>query len=150
MNPFKHEPRERFPYGQFIPTRWGDVDLYGHVNNVVYYSWFDTLIGRLLVERRVIWPHGGPSVAYCVSSGCDFFEPVLFPQAVEARLRIGRVGQSSLRYEIGLFLEGRRDPVAAGHFAHVFVDQATRRPAPLTAVQRQALADLGAPEPQNK
>lgn len=138
----RHERRDAYGYRCDIPTRWMDADPYGHVNNVVYYSWFDTAVTRMLFERGVIWLVDSPNIGLCVESHCEFFAPVEFPETVEARVRIGRLGDKSLRYEVALFLEGREDPVAAGHFVHVFVDRATRKPTPLTAEQKAAIGDL--------
>lgn len=125
-----------------IPTRWADADAYGHVNNVIYYSWFDTAVTRMLYERGVLSLHGKGSIGLCVESQCLYFSPVEFPQTIEAHVRIGRLGDKSLRYEVALFLAGEEAPAAAGHFIHVFVDRETRRPTPLTAEQKAALADL--------
>jgi acyl-CoA thioester hydrolase len=142
MNEGKAERRDAYPYGAQIATRWGDIDSYGHVNNVVYYAWFDTLIGEMLADRQVIHPYGGPTIGLCVASGCEFYAAVHFPQEVEARLRIGRLGDKSLRYEIGIFLEGQEAPAATGFFVHAFVDPKTRAPTALTADQKHAVADL--------
>jgi acyl-CoA thioester hydrolase len=142
MSELKSVRRQDYGYGVEIPTRWSDSDPYGHVNNVVYHSWFDTALTRMLYERGVLSLHDSLSIGVCVESHCEYFAPVTFPQSVEARVRIGRMGVRSLRYEVALFLEGREEPVAAGHFVHVFVDRTTRRPRPLSAEDRQALADL--------
>jgi acyl-CoA thioester hydrolase len=124
-----------------------DGDPNGHVNNVIYYSWFDTAVTRMMYERGVLALQSSPSIGLCVESQCAFFAPVEFPQVVEARVRIGRVGDKSLKYEVGLFVDGREEPAAAGYFVHVFVDRASRRPAPLTADQKAAVADLVIPTP---
>ncbi len=142
MAGLRDQRREHYGYRADIQTRWMDADPYGHVNNVVYYSWFDTAVTRMLFERKVIWLVDSPTIGLCVESHCEFFAPVEFPETVEARVRIGRLGDKSLRYEIGLFLEGREEPAAAGHFVHVFVDRQTRRPTPLSAEQKAAVADL--------
>ncbi len=142
MSALKGERRANYPYGLEIPTRWMDCDAYGHVNNVIYYSWFDTAVTRMLFEAGLIWMDTSPIVGLCVESHCEFFAPVAFPEAVEARVRIGRVGDKSLRYEIGLFLDGRDEPAAAGYFVHVFVDRETRRPVALTAGQKALVADF--------
>jgi acyl-CoA thioester hydrolase len=117
-----------------------DCDAYGHVNNVIYYSWFDTAVTRMLFDVGLIWMDSSPVVGLCVESHCEFLASVAFPEAVEARVRIARVGDKSLRYEIGLFLDGRDEPAAAGYFVHVFVDRATRRPVSLTADQKALVA----------
>lgn len=134
--------RADFGYGIDIPTRWADADAYGHVNNVIYYSWFDTAVTRMLYEREVLNLHGDGPIGLCVRSACDYFAPVEFPQTVHARVRLGRIGFKSLTYEVGLFLEGRDEPVAGGHFVHVFVDRQTRQPVELPSLARQRLADL--------
>jgi acyl-CoA thioester hydrolase len=138
----KDERRENYPYRVDIPTRWADGDPYGHVNNVIYYSWFDTAVTRMMYERGALSLHDTPSIGLCVESQCAFLAPVEFPQTVEARVRIGRMGDKSLRYEVGLFLEGREEPAAAGHFIHVFVDRVTRAATSLTPAQKAAIADL--------
>ncbi len=138
----KDERREKYRWRVDIPTRWADGDPYGHVNNVIYYSWFDTAVTKMLFERRVIWLPDSPSIGLCVESKCEFLQPVEFPQTVDARVRIGRMGDKSLRFEVGLFLEGQEAPAAVGYFVHVYVDRATRRPLSLTQAQREAVADL--------
>lgn len=144
--PSKPDPGSlrRKDYGWFvnIPTRWADGDPYGHANNIIYYSWFDTAVTRMLFERRVIWLVDSPSIGLCVESHCNFLAPVEFPQTVQAGVRIGKLGEKSVRYEIGLFTEGRDEPVAAGYFVHVYVDRSTRRPMALSTEQKAALADL--------
>jgi acyl-CoA thioester hydrolase len=142
MPELKEARRGDYPYSVEIPTRWADSDAYGHVNNVIYYSWFDTAVTRMLYERGALSLRESPAIGLCVESHCAYFAPVEFPEIVEARVRIGRMGDKSLRYEVALFLPRSEEPVAAGHFVHVFVDRATRRPAPLTPQQKKALGDL--------
>jgi acyl-CoA thioester hydrolase len=125
-----------------IATRWMDNDVYGHVNNVVYYAFFDTVINRYLIERGVLDVERGEVIGLAVETQCRFFRPVSFPDVVDAGLRVARVGGSSVRYEIGLFVEGRDEIAAAGHFVHVFVDRAGRRPVALPAELRAALEAL--------
>ena len=136
------ERREHYGWWVDIPTRWADGDPYGHANNVIYYSWFDTAVTRMLFERGVIWLPDSPSIGLCVESRCSFLAPVEFPQTVQAGVRIGKLGDKSIRFEIGLFVEGREAPVAAGYFVHVYVDRAARRPSPLTETQKASVADL--------
>jgi len=138
----KDERRENYRWRVDIPTRWADGDPYGHVNNVIYYSWFDTAVTKMLFERRVIWLPDSPSIGLCVESNCEFLQPVEFPQIVDARVRIGRMGDKSLRFEVGLFLGESETPTAGGYFVHVYVDRATRKPVSLTQSQRDAVADL--------
>ncbi len=136
------ERRDHYRWWLDIPTRWADGDAYGHANNVIYYSWFDTAVTRMLFERKLIWLPDSPTIGLCVESHCNFLAPVEFPETVQAGVRIGRLGDKSLRFEIGLFLEGREAPVAAGYFTHVYVDRATRRPVSLTDMQKASIADL--------
>src|SRR3954471_1993499 len=139
----KDERREAYGYGLDIATRWADCDAYGHVNNIIYYSWFDTAVTRMMYERGVL-SADAPAIGLCVESRCEYFAPVDFPQVVEARVRLGRIGEKSLKYEVAIFLPGRDEPAAAGHFVHVFVDRTTRRPTALTQAQKAAVADLAA------
>ena len=114
-----------------ITTRWADNDVYGHVNNVVYYSFFDTAVNGLLIEAGVLDIHQGEVIGLVVETQCNYFAPIAFPQAVTAGVRVAQLGRSSVRYEIGLFADDAPDSAAAGHFVHVYVDRATRRPVPL-------------------
>ena len=125
-----------------ITTRWMDNDAYGHVNNVVYYSWFDTAVNAHLIEQGVLDIHRGETIGLVIETQCNYFAPVAFPQAVEAGLRVANIGKSSVRYEVGLFLAGEARTVAKGHFVHVYVDRATRRPAPLPAPLKKVLEAL--------
>ena len=128
--PVRHG-RGAFPYFRDITTRWMDNDVYAHVNNVVYYSWFDTAVNAHLIEHGALDIHEGATIGLVVETQCNYFAPVAFPQIVEAGLRVARMGSSSVRYEVGVFLQGEPLTVAKGHFVHVYVDRATRRPAPL-------------------
>jgi acyl-CoA thioester hydrolase len=123
-----------------IPTRWKDNDVYGHVNNVVYYSYFDTVINGWLVREGGLDIEHGAVIGLCAESHCRFDAAVSFPETVHAGLRVGHLGRSSVRYEIGLFRED--EPVAEGWFVHVFVDRATRRPAEMPGPLRAALERL--------
>ncbi len=131
-----------YPYMQTIPTRWMDNDIYGHVNNVVYYSYFDTVINTWLIREGGLDIHAGAQIGLCAESHCRFLGPLVFPETIRAGLRVARLGRSSVRYEIGLFAEGHDTPAAEGSFVHVFVDRATRTPTPLNATLRAALARL--------
>ena len=137
--------RSAYPVFRRIGTRWADNDAYGHVNNVVYYSWFDTLVNSHLIEQGVLDIHAGAVIGLVIETQCNYFAPLAFPQTVEAGLRVARLGQSSVRFEIGLFAEGDPTAAAQGHFVHVYVDRATRRPTPLPAALRQVLAALAGP-----
>lgn len=127
-----------------ITTRWADNDVYGHVNNVVYYSWFDTAVNAHLVDAGVLDIHRGGVIGLVVETGCRYLKPLAFPQAVDAGIRVARIGNSSVRYEVGLYAEGNDTPAAEGFFVHVYVDRATRRPTPLPADLRAALERLTA------
>ncbi len=138
-------PQERrgdYPHFLTITTRWMDNDLYGHVNNVVYYSFFDTVINQYLIKSGGLDIHGGPVIGLAVETMCRFHQALEYPDPVDAGLRVAKLGNSSVRYEVGLFRASEEMPAAAGHFIHVFVDRATRRPAPIPATIRAALALL--------
>jgi acyl-CoA thioester hydrolase len=135
-------PRSAYPHFQTIPTRWADNDVYGHVNNVVYYSWFDTAVNAYLIDQQALDIHNGGVIGLVVETGCRYARPLAFPQTVEAGVRVARLGTSSVRYEIGLFAKGDAEPAAEGFFVHVYVDRANRRPAPLPTTLRSALATL--------
>ena len=134
----------RDAYRQFvtIPTRWADNDVYGHVNNVVHYSWFDTAVNSLLIGRGLLDPLHGSTIGLVVETGCRYFRAVSFPEVVEAGVRIARFGTSSIRWEIGLFTAGHDEPAAAGFFVHVYVGREGRQPQPLAEAWRVGLADL--------
>ncbi|MEM7652632.1 MAG: thioesterase family protein [Pseudomonadota bacterium] len=136
------ETRERFRYWLTIPTRWMDNDIYGHVNNVIYYSYFDTLVNSYLIEAGKLDIHGGDTIGFAVETFCQFKDSFVFPDKVEGGLRVAKLGTSSVRYEIGLFKTGRNSPAATGHFVHVFVDRKTQRPVPIPEPMRTALAAL--------
>ena len=135
-------PRSDFVSFRAIGTRWADNDVYGHVNNVVYYSWFDTAVNAHLIERGALDIHGGAVIGLVVETQCHYFEPLAFPQTVWAGLRVAHLGKSSVRYEVGLFAEGAEMSAAHGHFVHVYVDRATRRPVPLPPLLQQTLETL--------
>ena len=120
--------RDEYPHRLAIPTRWKDNDVYGHVNNVEYYSYFDTVINTWLIREGGLDIHAGDVIGVCAESHCEFHGPLAFPETVDAGLRVARLGRSSVRYEIGLFGEADEDPAATGWFVHVFVDRSTRRP----------------------
>lgn len=138
----KSQTRDAYRHSLAIPTRWMDCDAYGHVNNVIYYAWMDQVVTVFIVEAGVIAMETSPSIGLCVESACNFYQPVSFPEKVDARLRIGNLGNKSVRYEIGLFRDGEENPAAVGHFVHVYVDRMTRRPVALTDAQRAALQPL--------
>ena len=135
-------PRSHYPQFSRIDTRWSDNDVYGHVNNVVYYSYFDTVVNRWLIEAGALDIRGGSVIGLVVETQCHYFAPLAFPQTLDAGLRVAHLGRSSVRYEIGLYAEGDAHCAAAGHFVHVYVDRASRRPVALPASVRAALATL--------
>lgn len=136
------EPRSAYRAFRTISTRWMDNDVYGHVNNVVYYSWFDTAVNAHLIERGVLDIHGGATIGLVIETQCNYFAPLAFPQPVEAGVRVARLGTSSVRYEVGLFAGGEDLTAAKGHFVHVYVDRAARRPVPLPPALRAELEKL--------
>ena len=129
-----------FPHVATIPTRWNDNDVYGHVNNVEYYAFFDTVINAWLIREGGLDIHRGEVIGLCAESHCAFKAAVEFPQVIQAGLRVGHLGRTSVRYEIGLFHE--ETCVATGWFVHVFVDREARRPAEMPAQLRGALERL--------
>jgi acyl-CoA thioester hydrolase len=131
-----------FPYTTEITTRWKDNDVYGHVNNVEYYAFFDTVINEYLIGEGGLDIHAGAAIGVCAESGCRFHASLSFPGRVDAGLRVTTVGRSSVRYEIALFDRGGRDAAAEGYFVHVFVDRRTRRPIAIPDDVREALARL--------
>lgn len=136
------QPRAAYRAFRSISTRWMDNDVYGHVNNVVYYSWFDTAVNAHLIEQGVLDIHAGDTIGLVIETQCNYFAPLAFPQTVEAGIRVARIGSSSVRYEVGLFAAGEAFSAAAGHFVHVYVDRATRRPVPVPAPLRFVLEAL--------
>ncbi len=136
------ETRERYGYWVSMTTRWMDGDPYGHVNNAEFYSFVDTAVTRMLIDKGVLRGPHSKSIGLCVESGCRFFAPVSFPETIDAGVRVARVGNSSLRYEVGLFKAGGAQPVAVAHFTHVFVDPQTRRPLPLSEQAKAAMRAL--------
>lgn len=125
-----------------IPTRWADNDVYGHVNNVQYYAFFDTVINQWLIREGGLDIHEGDVIGLCAESHCSYKGPFAFPETVEAALRVGKLGSSSVRYEIGLYAEGAEEPQAEGWFVHVFVGRESRRSTPIPDELRRALERL--------
>ena len=140
----KPTPESRGAYRAFrsIATRWMDNDAYGHVNNVVYYSWFDTAVNAYLIERGVLDIHQGETIGLVIETMCNYFAPLAFPQTVEAGIRVAQLGSSSVRYEVGLFAQGQALSAARGHFVHVYVNRETRRPTALPANLKTVLETL--------
>jgi acyl-CoA thioester hydrolase len=136
------EPRSAYKAFRTIGTRWMDNDAYGHVNNVVYYSWFDTAVNAYLIEHGVLDIHHGQAIGLVVETQCNYFSPLAFPQTVEAGLRVARLGHSSVRYEVALFAQDQDLCAARGHFVHVYVDRVSRRPVSLADPLKQLLETL--------
>lgn len=140
----RDQPLPRAAYKVFfdLPTRWMDNDIYGHVNNVNYYSFFDTAIAHYLMQAGGLDPWTSGVIGFCVESGCRFRKAIRFPDTVTAGLRVGKLGRSSARYEIGLFCRDDDQTAADGYFVHVFVDRATQTPSPIPGPIRDALVRL--------
>lgn len=136
------EPRSAYPVFRSITTRWMDNDAYGHVNNVIYYSWFDTAVNAYLIEHGALDIHHGSVIGLVIETQCNYFSPLAFPQLVEAGIRVRQLGTSSVRYEVGLFACGEPLTAARGHFVHVYVDKQTRRPQPLPLSLKTVLETL--------
>ena len=136
------EPRDAYRVFRTITTRWMDNDQYGHVNNVVYYSWFDTAVNAHLIEHGALDTSGGSTIGFVVETQCHYFAPLAFPQNVVAGIRVAHMGSSSVRYEVGLFAEDGATTAARRHFVHVYVDRATQRPVPLPDALKAVLAPL--------
>ena len=132
-------PRAHFAHYETIGTRWMDNDVYGHLNNVVHYSLFDTAVNRYLIEAGALDIHHGTVIGLVVHTQCHYFESLAFPDTVNAGLRVAHVGRSSVRYEIGLFRNDEDTAAASGHFVHVYVDRATRKTVEMPAEVRQVL-----------
>jgi len=140
----RETPKTRKDFKHFYPitTRWMDNDAYGHVNNVVYYLWFDTVVNQFLISNGTLDIHEGEAIGLVIESHCNYFAPVTFPEPVTAGLCVSKLGNSSVRYEVGIF-RGDDDQVAAqGHFVHVYVDRLTRKSISMPAVTRALLETI--------
>jgi acyl-CoA thioester hydrolase len=134
--------RSAYKHFLAIPTRWMDNDIYGHVNNVTYYSYFDTVINEYLIREGGLDIHNGTVIGLAVETFCKFHQSLTFPEVIDAGLRVGKLGNSSVRYEIGLFRQGHDEPAATGHFVHVFVDRPTQKPVPIPDALRACMQKL--------
>jgi acyl-CoA thioester hydrolase len=134
--------RSDYLHFQPITTRWHDNDLYGHVNNVTYYSYFDSAVNAYLIEVGGLDIHGGAVVGFVVSSSCDYFASIAFPERIEIGLRVGKLGNSSVQYELAVFKAGEDQACAAGRFVHVFVERESNRPVAIPEPLRTALTAL--------
>jgi acyl-CoA thioester hydrolase len=134
--------RADFKHHRVVTTRWMDNDVYGHVNNVVYYSFFDTAVNAALIEEGLLDTASSAVFGLVVETGCRYSASISFPESIEAGIRVAHLGNSSVRYEVCLFRIGDEQAVAEGHFVHVYVDRKTRRPAPIPADVRAFLQSL--------
>ena len=139
--------RADYPHSRPVTTRWMDNDAYGHVNNVVYYSYFDTVVNEWLIREGLLDVEKGERIGLVVETGCHYFEPLTYPETVTAAMRVAHVGNSSVRYEIAVFGKGCECAAAQGFFVHVYVDRATQRPTPLPEHWRAALAKITVNQP---
>ena len=137
--------REAYRAWHDVTTRWADNDSYGHVNNVVYYAWFDTAVNALLIGAGLLDVAEGDPIGLVVETGCRYARPLSFPEPVEVGLAVERIGKSSVCYSLGVFLKNESEPAAEGHFTHVYVDRATRRPAEIPTSWRHKLEGLVVP-----
>jgi acyl-CoA thioester hydrolase len=142
MSATSDPPRSCYRHFLAIPTRWLDNDSYGHVNNVTYYSYFDTVVNEHLIRVGGLDIDSDPVVGYVVETQCRFRKPLSFPEAIDAGLRVTRLGATSVTYEIGIFRQGDDEPAATGRFVHVWVERATQRPAPIPPRIRAVLQPL--------
>ena len=142
--PSKPLPHVRDAYKHFlsIATRWMDNDVYGHVNNVVYYSYFDTVVNEYLISRGALNIANSRVIGLVVETGCSYFASIAFPEKIDAGLRVSKIGNSSVRYEVALFREGGDVAVAQGHFVHVYVDRVTLKPQALAETLKKALLNI--------
>ncbi|MEK9784914.1 MAG: thioesterase family protein [Gammaproteobacteria bacterium] len=134
--------RKVYRYWLTLSTRWGDNDVYGHVNNAVYFTYIDSVVNQFLIEGKALDIHHGEVIGLVVSSECQFFKPLAYPGEVNCGLRVQRIGTTSVTYDVGLYAAGDATPAAVGGFTHVYVDRLDRRPQPVPTVLRRALASL--------
>lgn len=135
-------PKDNYRYFIDIQTRWNDNDMYGHINNAVYYTWFDTLVNNYLIERGLLDPQTSQTIGLVVDTGCQYYAPLSYPEIVTAGMRVAKIGTSSVRYEIGLFKKGVDEPCAEGYFVHVYVNAKTRKSEPIGAEMRACLETI--------
>lgn len=134
--------RDAYAVFRPITTRWMDNDVYGHVNNVHYYAYFDSAVNGWLIEQGLLDIAASEVIGLVVETGCTYFASVAFPDALEAGIRVAKLGRSSVRYEVGIFRQGEADVAAQGHFVHVYVERATQRPTAIPEPTRAALSGL--------
>ncbi len=138
----QHPTRGDYAYLHPITTRWHDNDVYGHINNVVYYTFFDSAVNSWLINEGGLDIHQGEQVAFVVSSACDYFQPTAYPEQIEIGVRVAKLGNSSVHYELAVFSAGNQQARAAGRFVHVFVERSSNRACPIPAGPRAALERL--------
>ncbi|QUS58832.1 acyl-CoA thioesterase [Pseudovibrio brasiliensis] len=136
------ETRDHYKFFSEVQTRWEDNDIYGHINNAVYYSYFDSAVNAYLIANDALNIHEGDEIGLVVESGCQYFSEIAYPQKIDIGLRVGHLGNSSVRYELALFVPGAETAAAQGFFTHVYVDRASRRPQALSLNLRNALEAL--------
>jgi acyl-CoA thioester hydrolase len=134
--------RDAYRVWRRIDTRWADNDAYGHVNNVVHYSWFDTAVNGWLIEAGLLDISAGDPIGLVVETGCRYARPLSYPQAVDVGLAVEAIGRSSVRYRLGVFAEGGSEAASEGLFVHVYVSRAGRRPVELPADWRAKFAQI--------
>ncbi len=142
MTASERRSRTAYPYHHPLGTRWADNDVYGHVNNVVYYSYFDTAVNAFLIRAGELNPQAGDVIGLVVETGCQYFAPLSFPELLTVGLGVERLGNSSVRYAVGIFREGEDVPAAQGQFVHVYVNSGTRRPVTLPQPLRRLLEGI--------
>ena len=140
----KQKPSSRNEYNYFskLGTRWNDNDNYGHMNNIVYYELFDTAVNKWLIKNQLLDIKKGNNIGLIVQSGCNYFSSLTYPEDVDAGIRVTEIGNSSIRYEVGLFQENKQLASAEGFFIHVYVDRSTNKPLPLDKVFKEALRSI--------
>lgn len=134
--------RAEYPHFLALPTRWMDNDIYGHINNALYYAFFDTAINEYLIAEGGLDIAASAVVAFAVESQCQYLRPLAFPGVIDVALRVGKLGNSSVRYELAIFKQDEKFAAAVGYFVHVFVDRETQRPVTMPAAIRKALERL--------
>lgn len=137
--------RNDFVHFQTIPTRWMDNDVYQHVNNVIYYSFFDTAVNQFLIENGVLDISKSDTIGLVVETRCNYFDPISFPDEITSGIRVEKIGKSSVRYGIGLFKRDDINAAAQGHFVHVYVDRFTKKPVPISPEMKAVLNDITTP-----
>ena len=140
----RQQPDTHDDYRHFIPitTRWMDNDVYGHINNVQFYSYFDTAVNRYLIDQGVLDIHAGEVIGLVVETHCNYFSSAAFPDDIVAGIRVAHLGRSSVRYEVGLFANKGDKAIAQGHFVHVYVDRESQKPVEIPLNLHQALSSL--------